>query len=90
MVTKFLFMDDSVTFKDRDDNAQIASLTGMILTAEQCLATRREYLRMISPLFVDKRRDETIISQMPELHGCDMLRNHRDETKLQVFQETSM
>lgn len=83
---KFMFMDESVSPEIRVNGTRIGSLTGIILSAQQCIALRESFLKVLKPLFT-KANEKGIneISPIPEIHGSCMLPTEDDSVKLRYF-----
>ena len=83
--TYFLFMDESTSPKIRYDGTVITSLTGIVLSPEQCIAVRDSFLATIRPLFINKNGIK-INLRVPEIHGSKMLPNEDDVQRLRIFE----
>lgn len=77
MNTSFLFLDESYC-----EQTTISSVTGILVPIEKYAAIRNG--------FYSKMRDvlsipSTEVARIPDLHGCDFLREESDEVKFAAF-----
>lgn len=87
MDVKLLFIDDCLSNKLPNCRCRISSLTGILLTPEQCQQVREALLKIMHP--ISKVKNGVITLNPKELHGSDFLRSEPDGMKIEIYSRLS-